>query len=191
MGLYVDVDACNNDGGDCDLFLYYYPYCNASNPNKIGNGICDGGIYFTEDCGFDGGDCDDCNVPYKSWVGNSICDGGQYMTEGCSMDGKDCRDCNQQIREMEGFNASNVGDGKCDIELNTTACSYDGYDCIAAEKPTVCELENNDWLGDGFCDGGAYNTPQCDFDGGDCVECNAAVPDPSKIGKYDSWIDQS
>jgi hypothetical protein len=134
IGPYVDVEACNNDGGDCDEFLYYYPDCHVPNANRVGNGICDGGIYFTQECEMDGGDCDDCNVPHKGWVGDSICDGGPYMTKGCSMDGGDCRACNKQIRQMKKFNSSNVGDGKCDIELNTTACSYDGYDCIDSEK---------------------------------------------------------
>jgi hypothetical protein len=57
------------------------------------------------------------------------------MTKECSMDGGDCKACDKQIRKMKKkFNSSNVGDGKCDIELNTTACSYDGYDCIDSEK---------------------------------------------------------
>ena len=43
---------CDNDGGDCDG-------CLVENPSHVGNGICDGGNYNTEACGFDGGDCDD------------------------------------------------------------------------------------------------------------------------------------
>lgn len=39
-------------------------------------------------------------------------------------------------------------------------------------------------LGDGFCDGGEFNTKRCGFDAEDCRECNRRVEDPSKIGMY-------
>lgn len=31
-----------------------------------------------------------------------------------------------------------------------------------------CVVERPDFLGDGYCDNGAYNTPACDWDHGDC-----------------------
>ena len=84
-------------------------------------------------------------------------------------------------------------------------CGWDGGDCEALNteypecellktdkiyKPPQGNMGISDWpaLSDGKCNGGIYNNETCGFDGGDCVECNAAVPDPSKIGKVDSRI---
>jgi len=43
--------------------------------------------------------------------------------------------------------------------------------------PTGCAVSHPDMLGDGNCDGGAYNTEACNFDGGDCCEtdCRPAM----------------
>jgi len=67
-------------------------------PGWIGDGRCDGGDYNTDDCGSDGGDCDEfndkypnCNVedPYR--IGDRSCnDGGAYNTTDCGFDGGDC-----------------------------------------------------------------------------------------------------
>lgn len=57
--------------------------------NLIGNGVCNGGAYATEECGQDGGDCARCVVPDMSLVGNKECNGGVYMSEDCSYDGLD------------------------------------------------------------------------------------------------------
>ncbi len=41
--------------GDCDV--EGYPDCIVREPQKIGDGTCDGGNYNVESCGYDGGDC--------------------------------------------------------------------------------------------------------------------------------------
>lgn len=51
-----------------------------------------------------------------------------------------------------------------------------------AEAATVsdypgCNVESPDFIGDGSCDGGDYNTVECGFDGGDCVTFNAQYPE--------------
>ena len=178
----MDVPACNYDGGDCADFVEYYSDCIVPEPDKVGDGICDGGAYWTEECGMDGGDCNGCDAPYIAWIGDSVCDGGDYLTVACGMDGGDCATCIEQISGT-GIDPSRIGDGACDEALNNTACGYDGNDCLADPKAPPCIVDNPIWLGDGFCDGGMYNTPQCGYDGGDCLVCNAAVPDISKIGK--------
>ena len=33
-----------------------------------------------------------------------------------------------------------------------------------------CNVDVPSWIGNGLCDGGAYNTAQCGWDGGDCDE---------------------
>jgi len=63
------------------------PYCH---PARIGDGVCNGGMYNTSKCDFDGGDCRGCSVQKPSWIGNEICDGGEYAMEACGFDGGDC-----------------------------------------------------------------------------------------------------
>lgn len=59
---------------------------------------------------------------------------------------------------------------------------------FASSAPsTECQVEFPDYLGDGYCDGGDYNTEECDFDGGDCVTFNTDypncdVPEPEVVG---------
>lgn len=123
----MGIKACNKDGGDCVKFLETYPECEAPMPKKIGNGFCDGGLYFTPECGMDGDDCKFCNARNPSSVGNGVCDGGTNLSPGCSMDGGDCDQC---FKENTGVNPNKLGDGICHLWLNTTACNYDGQDCI-------------------------------------------------------------
>jgi len=59
-------------------------------PNLIGNGFCDGGVYNREECSYDGGDCANCTVADASLLGNGVCDGGEYDSEECGNDGGDC-----------------------------------------------------------------------------------------------------
>jgi hypothetical protein len=97
--------ACNEDGGDCSAFLKEYPDCNVVQPEKIGNGICDGYPYDTPQCKNDGGDCGyqdpypDCDVPNKNKLGNNRCDGGDFNTESCGWDGGDCSVCNGIVED--------------------------------------------------------------------------------------------
>ena len=72
-----------------------------------------------------------------------------------------------------------VGDGYCDLEFNTTACSFDGLDCI---QQSPCQVPIKSKLGDGLCDGGEYNTEACNWDDGDCIVCNNAVNNYARIG---------
>mmetsp|Transcript_25491 Transcript_25491/g.38660 ORF Transcript_25491/g.38660 Transcript_25491/m.38660 type:complete len:634 (-) Transcript_25491:82-1983(-) len=136
---------------------------------KIQNGICDGGIYASKQCKFDGGDCTKCKDTVKNFskIGDGICDYGAYMSKDCGSDGGDCKDflskCKVEFPEQ-------IGDGKCDLRYNTTDCLFDLDDCKKFDNQTKnCEVENQDWLGDGICDGEEYNTPQCWYDGGDCI----------------------
>jgi len=52
---------------------------------------------------------------------------------------------------------------------------------------TACQVPDPEFLGDGMCDGGEYNTEVCEYDKGDCDEFNAMypncnVPDPVMVG---------
>jgi len=57
----------------------------------------------------------------------------------------------------------------------------------SAAPSTACQVPNPEFLGDGMCDGGDYNTEVCQWDKGDCDDFNELypncnVPDPTKVG---------
>lgn len=100
-------------------------------------------------------------MTYVDWISDGICDGMPYISEGCSYDGGDCTKCVLNAT----IDIRRIANGICDPELNTTECSWDGFDCIDAKKDIPCIVDDINLLGDGICNGGRYNTPQCDFDG--------------------------
>ena len=113
------------------------PKCNVGDPSKIGDGICDGGGYNTEECDWDGGDCEefnekypDCHVDKPERIGDGFCQGKEYRTEECGWDGGDCK-------EVDGYpgchvgRPSKIGDGNCDGGgYNSEECGWDGGDCL-------------------------------------------------------------
>lgn len=58
-------------------------------------------------------------------------------------------------------------------ERSRNSVGFVGSVCYSI--PETCDVEHPEWVGDGFCDGPAYNSPQCQFDGGDC--CVATCDD--------------
>jgi hypothetical protein len=80
-----------------------------------------------------------------------------------------------------GIDPSRIGNGVCDLELNITECGFDGQDCaLGALK---CVVPAPELLGNGYCNGGDYNSAACNFDDGDCIDCNEIVPFPEKLGE--------
>lgn len=79
---------------DCEV--EGFPDCSVDIPVQIGNGVCNGGDYNTEVCGYDGGDCiewnqkfPDCKLDDLSFVANGLCDKESNSLE-CGWDGGDC-----------------------------------------------------------------------------------------------------
>ncbi|GFH61719.1 hypothetical protein CTEN210_18195 [Chaetoceros tenuissimus] len=145
----------------------------------LGNGKCDL-MYNTTECNFDHGDClpsfipkyPNCTVDNWSWIQDNYCDGYPYNSLECGYDGGDCRikDYPHCIN-IEEFDW--LGDGQCDEKYNTLECGYDLGDCseFNALYPD-CTVDNVRLVGDGYCNGGAFNVEECGFDGGDCLEFN-------------------
>ena len=120
-----------------------YPHCYVEYPDYVGDGFCDAwvdGVYNTEECGWDGGDCDEENaILWKSYpecnrgvdpetVGDGDCDGGEHNTAECGWDGGDCEEINRKYPNCEGRDSLN--DGYCWESLNTAKCGWDGGDCL-------------------------------------------------------------
>jgi len=156
----------------------------------MGDGVCDGPPYFTEQCGLDDGDCDDCPVEDRSRIGDGFCDGGIYNTEECGWDGRDCAAINAKHPDCKVDDRSRIGDGICDGGIfNTEECGWDGRDCLDQAKQDLlanlypdCAVPPAETakMGDGVCDGPPYFTEQCGLDDGDCEDC--PVEDRSRIG---------
>ncbi len=181
-GFYNSI-YCAYDSGDCDKWRRQYPQCpdlnlpdsktyqNDGTPIIMGDGKCSFiHEYMTEECGFEYGDCLDCQVEDLTKLGDGKCDGGEYNTEACGFDFGDCSECNHSVEDF-----TKVGDGTCNgNEYSTEACNYDGGDC------EECTVEDMNLVGNGVCNGRDYMSEACSRDGGDCELCDA--DDPSKIG---------
>ena len=186
-GLY-NSKICLFDKGDCDAFRNDHPLCpdldltkdqiyrNDGTPIVIGDGKCDFiPQYMTDKCGYEYGDCLECNVTDPTKLGDGICDGGEYNTEGCGFDNGDCIQCNKFVK-----NYTRVGDGNCDGgKYVSSICNNDGGDC--ADCINIVGFENTTrFVGNGICDGGEFMAPECGNDGRDCDGC--VVTNPFLIG---------
>lgn len=76
-----------------------YPECLVQSINAIGNGKCDNfGLYNTEKCGWDGGDCisfnekyPNCTAQIPDLIGDGSCNNlFPYYSEECGWDEDDC-----------------------------------------------------------------------------------------------------
>lgn len=161
--------GCEFDMGDCVYFNLAYKECKVPLPSLVGNGVCDGMVYNTEECHHDGMDCfieeyPDCYVEDISKIGNGVCNGGDmYNTKECGHDGGDC--FISLYPDCYAAEPSKVGDGNCDAAFNTAECGHDGMDCFIDAYP-ACFVAKPNRIGNGKCDQG-YSA-LCGFDGGDC-----------------------
>eukprot|EP00752_Nemacystus_decipiens_P009937 g8861.t1 len=101
-----------------------------------------------------------------------------------------------QYESCTNGTVADIGNGRCDAELNVPSCGYDGGDCCSctcSDSATHSCSDNSfdcifpdcggpaailegstcieEWKGDGYCDARNHG-PQCDYDGGDCCECS-------------------
>lgn len=217
-------DCCEqtcNMNADCqhteDVFLHCLdpvggPRCSPFDASTLGNGVCDDAVN-SAICHWDGGDC--C----PSTCNGSGCSNVFDCLDPNATDSGTASAC--QVSSPEW-----LGDGFCDAvlepEYNSASCNWDGGDCcqetcVSAEydcaiydanqycvdpnvqNGTVCTATMQHWLGDGYCDGGDYNTAACNWDSGDCCpetctpveylclqELDELCLDPSQLGQNTS-----
>jgi len=175
----LNTKTCGFDDGDCTEFNINYPGCKASEPESVGNSICEdddlSSDRMTSDCKWDGLDC--CKAWYPYEVGDGRCHQyDEYInTAACGFDGGDCDDFNANYPDCNTAYPYMIGNGRChqwDEYMNTAACGFDGGDCddFNANYPD-CNTPYPSWVGDGYCDQSDeyINTADCGFDGGDCL----------------------
>ena len=184
-----------------------------------GDGYCDDGAYgivFTCcEYNFDNGDCGHamgCDGVAADCGGASNDECGE-----CGGDGSSCADCagipnGGNVLDCAGVcvdgdvAASYYGDGYCDdgtwgVDLTCQEC--DGGDCLQTSDPDApcyscdftdcagqCAVGYESWVGDGYCDDGAYGLYfDCDefaCDNGDCLdECGVCSGDGIADGACD------
>ena len=123
---------------DDDFLGTLPPGCQVDFPSWIGDGRCDGRDYNTEECEWDGSDCDEfnemypgCFVDYPSFVGDGRCDLGEYNTEECDWDGGDCEEFYEYYPNCTVEKPYYIGDGNCNFwdYYNTEECGWDRGDC--------------------------------------------------------------
>lgn len=164
-----------------EIFKREYPNCAIAvdQLSRVGDGTCDGGVFNTVQCNFDGGDCvitnlafPKCKVDKPSLIGDGTCQ-DEMNIEDCGFDGGDC--C--PYDESDPL----LGDGKCHgLWYNTYQCGWDGGDCVKFNKDhpkcfvDLLHTSSNTHpvvIGDGICSGGnTYRSEACGYESGDCSE---------------------
>jgi hypothetical protein len=191
-GMYASKN-CNSDNGDCDSVKAEYPSCdldelaakfneNLANAPRLGDSKCESSVYNTKECGYENGDCIECNslVFNFTFTGDGVCHGGYHNTGTCNWDAGDCTYFNREYPRCHIVSADFlverspivpiIGDGICNSALyNNAECGFEDGDCV------LCNLlvEDSTKIGNGICDGGNYMSEACGYDGGDCLGCDA------------------
>lgn len=204
----LNNEECNFDGSDCCPFDYGVN----GTDDRLGDGVCHGGKFFTQMCSFDEFDCQDlrsrvqplgCDIEALAnlvgdripVMGDGICDSRVYNRAECLFEDGDCVECNDQV-----YNYLLTGDGICHGgNHNNRICNFDAGDCndfnrryprcvsSTAKNPRIsADLRTLPIIGDGICNSGIYNTADCGFEDGDCLLCNQLLEetglDRTKLG---------
>ena len=106
-----------------------------------------------------------CVVTHTSWIGDGFCDLDVYNTVECGWDGGDC--CSDTCTDGLDHTCGESASYNC---LDPFSTSIEVI-AIESKEDTACDVENPEWIGDGWCDSNeGYNTESCGWDGGDCCE---------------------
>lgn len=79
------------------------------------------------------------------------------------------RGCAQRNAPGVYAQINTVDEWICDVTSNgADGCVQESAGGSTPAPQSSCAVAETAWLGDGYCDGWAYNTAECGFDGGDC-----------------------
>ena len=179
--------------------------------DRIGDGVCNGGIYNSERCNYDGDVCSVCNRVVDNFrrIGDGVCDGGKYNSATFS-NGRG--DCDEKINQT-------IEDGQCDkFIVEIKECNFDGGDCVAYLEileyygkfengefdgqnynSAICNYDDDDFekfykyamfldyyrikiIGEGVYDLSIAYCNECNLDGGDYNDCNDLVIKFERVG---------
>mmetsp|Transcript_13652 Transcript_13652/g.40268 ORF Transcript_13652/g.40268 Transcript_13652/m.40268 type:complete len:516 (+) Transcript_13652:70-1617(+) len=107
-----------------------------------------------------------------------------YNTSDISKNAQETPMCAPSCNEFD------LSDGICDKECNTTACFFDGGDCLVTHSRGTCDWRTragcpSSWIGDGVCDEECF-VEECEWDGNDCA--NTQSEEICHAGCMSSWI---
>eukprot|EP00903_Cladosiphon_okamuranus_P008223 g7916.t1 len=157
---------------------------------SIGNGYCSDYDNNAE-CAYDGGDCCSCTCDSAA-PGADDDDACQYGFACVDPSAPCVNDDDITVDMLENCNwVMGIGNGYCDMEMNTPECNCDGGDCCECSCE-VAQITDDDYFSSGglfwlqrvrlhrslstvFCIGNGYcnsdnNNDLCAYDGGDCVD---------------------
>ena len=78
----------------------------------------------------------------------------------CGFDDGDCANFREAYPTYSTLTPNLVGNGECQIDLNSQACGFDGGDC--------CPVRESPYWGDEICHAGLFDSIECMYDQGDC-----------------------
>eukprot|EP00045_Choanoeca_perplexa_P018101 m.277868 g.277868 ORF g.277868 m.277868 type:complete len:2891 (+) comp17714_c0_seq2:39-8711(+) len=160
----------------------------------IANGVCNPEC-MTTSCNMDGGDCDAdqscpcdasflrdgichplCNVPACSGEAEDCTACGDCSTADQANDAACAQACVPKLADLDTcLGAAFASNGVCNVEFNTSACAFDGGDCLTVEAETCASDCNAAMIGDGNCDLECF-TVECAFDLDDCKPTTTVAP---------------
>ncbi|CAM9616068.1 unnamed protein product [Ectocarpus sp. 8 AP-2014] len=155
-------DGNGNDDGSTSAPAALYPDCEADMA-LVGDSLCDLDFNVAE-CGFDGGDCCECECTCVD-TGDQVCGegGGGYFC----VDPDAPQDCASAPSPTSSTPSSPTSSDAIVVTAGPTSldASDDPYPGCGGYIPHI---------GDGYCDED-NNTAACGFDGGDCCACTCGV----------------
>lgn len=170
-GVGYNTLACGWDGGDCEEWNNVdtikgarYEYCQAPQPYKVGNDICDvGPDYQNIDCEWDGGDCEQLQFEERF----PECLSAVYCKELWERE-------TYCMADYPGATEERIYDA---VVCQKVECGWAHKDCSVRGYPE-CHPVSSWELGNGVCDDYDMNyfpftnpfSESCGFDLGDCIE---------------------
>jgi hypothetical protein len=150
--------------GDADLFLSFEPFEDINDANwRMENSGLDEMIIRRTAVDWTCPDPDACVLHFASYGYTTT----EFLFSIVPVDDPTITDPNE-IECAPGCSHFELTDNECHLDCNTTACMYDGGDCLIEEKYCArgCPIS---WTDDDLCDDACF-VPECNWDGDACFD---------------------